>query len=392
MSLPPNHKLCMIPGPIEFHEDVLTAMSTPATSHIDPGFVNTFGETLEGLRQIVETKTGQPFVVSGSGTLSWDLVLCNVIETRDRGLVLSTGLFGDRMVECLEVYGAQVDTLRPDCLGNVPDEAAIRTALQDAVQAGRPYKILTITHVDTSTGVLVDVQAMARLVQQISPSTLVAVDGVCSVAAEELRMDAWGIDIIMTASQKALGCPPGLAIVVASQRTLAAWRNRRTKVSSYYAAWSKWLPVMQAYEARKALYFATPAVQLVMALHVGVKQLLARGMDQVFEAHKQTSDQFKNFVTSLGLAQLPVSNSVAAHSMSAMYYPEGVKATDLLPRLGQHGIVVAGGVHPDLAPRYFRVGHMGLSALEPERHYMDKTQNALRTSLVEAGFQPKSVA
>ncbi|KAJ1930076.1 hypothetical protein IWQ60_000619 [Tieghemiomyces parasiticus] len=386
-----SHKLCMIPGPVEFHEDVLGAMSTPATSHVDPGFIQTFGEVLEGLRRVVATKDGQPFVVSGSGTLSWDLAVCNVIEAGDRVLVVNTGLFGDRMAECLEVFGAVVTTVRADRLGQAPNASAVGEVLAAAAREGRPYKMITITHVDTSTGVLADVQGIATVARNASPGTLVAVDGVCSIAAEELYMDDWGIDVIMTASQKALGTPPGLAIIVVSQRTLDAWRNRKSKVIGYFAAWSKWLPVMQAYEERRPLYFATPAVQLIMALRVGIQQLLDRGMDAVFQAHHQASAEFKAYITdSLGLTLLPVTDDVAAHSMTAIYYPEGVKATDLLPRLTEHGVVVAGGLHPDLATRYFRVGHMGLTVLEPQRRYLETTKDALGTSLAEAGYKPSA--
>ncbi|KAJ1970971.1 hypothetical protein H4R35_005550 [Dimargaris xerosporica] len=383
MSSSSSHKLCMIPGPIEFHEDVLGAMATPATSHIDPGFINTFGETLEGLRTVVGTKTGQPFVVAGSGTFSWDLALANVVKPGDKALVVSTGLFGDRMVDCLEVFGAEVQVLRPEQLGGVPSTEAIKQALEQG-----PFKLITVTQVDTSTGVLVDVQQVADIVHQVSPQTLVAVDGVCSVAAEELLMDDWGVDLVMTASQKALGCPPGLAVVIASTRALDAWKRRSTPVPSYYGAWSRWLPVMQAYESRKPLYFATPAVQLIMALHVGILQLLARGMPCVYEAHRQTSDQFKRTIRALGLKTLPLTESVAAHSMTAVYYPTGITAPDLLPRLSQRGILAAGGVHPAMAPKYFRVGHMGLTALEPERQYVTKTEDALKASLQEAGYHP----
>ncbi|KAJ1969224.1 hypothetical protein IWQ62_000757 [Dispira parvispora] len=386
MSPPAQHKLCMIPGPIECHEDVLTAMATPATSHIDPSFIQVFSETLKGLRQVVGTTSGQPFVVSGSGTLSWDLAVCNLVETGNRALVLSTGLFGDRMVDCLETYGAQVDVLRPADLGGVPDQAQVRAMLEKAGQSGTPYKLVTITHVDTSTGVLVDVQAVSKLVKEVSPTTLVLVDGVCSVAAEPLYMDDWKIDVVMTASQKALGCPPGLAIIVVSPTALNVWKTRKTKVASYYASWAKWFPVMQAYEACKPLYFATPAVQLVMALRVGVQQLLAKGMEHVYETHRTASDEFKKMLHDWGLRTLPTSSEVAAHSMTAVYYPPNVKATNLLSSLSHHGVLVAGGVHPSLAGSYFRVGHMGLSVLEPERGYLRKTETALQRALTESGY------
>ena len=101
----------------------------------------------------------------------------------------------------------------------------------------------------------------------------VVLDGVCSVASEEIRMDAWGIDVVLTASQKGLGAPPGLSIVAASQAALAVAQNRKTPVTSYYASWKKWLPIMNAYETGKPMYFATPPVNLIRAYYTSLKQI-----------------------------------------------------------------------------------------------------------------------
>ena len=105
-----------------------------------------------------------------------------------------------------------------------------------------PFNLITLTQVDTSTGVLLDVKAIAECVQRISPQTFIAVDAVCSAGAEELRMDAWGVDLIMTASQKALGAPPGLSIVMASVRVMKSFEQRTSPILNYYASWRRWLP------------------------------------------------------------------------------------------------------------------------------------------------------
>ncbi len=138
------------------------------------------------------------------------------------------------------------------------------------------YKLLVTTHVDTSTGVITDVQGLAALSRKAG--TLFIVDGVCSVAGEDLRMTEWGVDLALTASQKAIGVPPGLALLVAGPRALQAFKSRKSPVLNYYADWNNWLPIMEAYEARKAAYFATPAVNLVNALNVSLGQILAEGM------------------------------------------------------------------------------------------------------------------
>jgi len=108
----------------------------------------------------------------------------------------------------------------------------------------KPYKVLTFTHVDTSTGVLSDAARIAETVKRVSPSTLVVMDAVCSVASEEIKFDEWGLDVVLTATQKGLGTPPGLSVLVASKRAVGAWESRKAKgvrEGSYYASWGKWV-------------------------------------------------------------------------------------------------------------------------------------------------------
>ena len=153
----------------------------------------------------------------------------------------------------MQAYGANVIQL------SAPIGAAVTPSQLEEALKQKQYKLVTITHVDTSTGVLSDVKALTEVVRRVSPQTLVcasspflcrrnaevmparqvAVDAVCSVASEELRMDEWGVDVIVSASQKGLGAPPGLSIVAASQRALDVYRARKTPVASYYASWDK---------------------------------------------------------------------------------------------------------------------------------------------------------
>jgi len=171
------------------------------------------------------------------------------------------------------------------------------------------------------------------------------VDGVCSVAGEELRQEEWGVDLALTASQKAIGVPPGLALVMAGPRAMQTFRSRKHPVGNYYADWTEWLPIMQAYEARRPSYFGTPAVNLVWALNISLAQILAEGMDARFARHRELSTAFKAAITALEMAQVPVSPDVAATTLTAPYYPAGVNAS-LLAHIGAAGVIVAGGLHP----------------------------------------------
>jgi alanine-glyoxylate transaminase/serine-glyoxylate transaminase/serine-pyruvate transaminase len=120
---------------------------------------------------------------------------------------------------------------------------------------------------------------------------------------------------------------------------------------------------MQNYEAKKPSYFATPSPQLIHALHTSLIQILSRPLDERFSAHRVASDKVKKAITDLGLKQLASNPADQAHGMTAIYYPENVKATDILPALLKKGVIFAGGLHRDIAPAYFRIGHMGVSVV-----------------------------
>ena len=346
-----DRKLLMIPGPIEFTPEVLQAMGMPTTSHIAPNFIEAFGEALERLRQVFLCPNGQPFIIAGSGTLAMDIAAANLVEPGDNALVVNSGYFSDRMGGILERYGAAVTHVRAPTVGDAPALEDVEAALK---QDG--YKVMAFTHVDTSTAVVVDAKALGALGREYG--ALVVLDGVCSVAGEELRQEEWGIDLVFTASQKAIGVPPGLALVVAGPRAMDAFHDRNAPVANYYADWTNWLPIMEAYEERRPSYFGTPAVNLIWALNVSLDQILDEGMEARFARHWRMSEAFKDAVAALGLQQVPVTADVAATTLTAPYYPDGVDAT-LLGRIKKAGVVVAGGLHPAIRDRYFRVGHMG---------------------------------
>jgi alanine-glyoxylate transaminase / serine-glyoxylate transaminase / serine-pyruvate transaminase len=369
-----DRTLLMIPGPIEFDPAVLAAVGAPTTSHLAVNFVEAFGQALERLRQVFLCPDGQPFVLAGSGTLAMDTVGANLIEPGDRALVINTGYFGDRYAALLNRYGGQVDQVRAP-IGGGPDLKAVEAAL-----AAEHYKLLVITQVDTSTGVLTDVPALAALGRRYG--ALVVVDGVCSVAAEELRMADWGVDAALTASQKAIGVPPGLALVLAGPRAMEAFRARKTPVGNYYADWTNWLPVMQGYEARQPAYFGTPAVNLIFGLSVSLGQILAEGMEARWARHAALGRACQAGISALGLGQVPLGPECAAHSMTAPRFPAGVTGPALLPKVTKAGAVLAGGLHPQIKAEYFRIGHMGAANAGD----ILATLGAIETGLAACGY------
>lgn len=232
----------------------------------------------------------QPFVLAGSGTLGWEVVASNLLRPSDEALVISCGVFGTWFADCLSLYGKTTVISCP--FGTQPATAPIINALMS-----KP-RLVTITHVDTSTGVLADLNALCKLIQLHSPESLIVVDAVCSALCEEIRMQEFGIDCILTASQKALGVPPGLCVLLFSQRAMSSVNPR-----GYYTSINKWLPIMQNYQNLKPSYFATPPVQLILALAVSLELIEEQGLEKRFALHKQASKIIKDHCILLGLDQ-----------------------------------------------------------------------------------------
>jgi alanine-glyoxylate transaminase/serine-glyoxylate transaminase/serine-pyruvate transaminase len=369
----------MIPGPIELEPDVLAAMGERQRSHMDPVFAESFGRAIERLRHVfLAGKDAQPIVLAGSGTLAMDTAIANVVEPGTAALVVDTGYFSARMADVLDRWGARVTRVGAP-VGDAPALEDVEAALKKE----RPA-LVAITHVDTSTGVRTDVAALARLARE--HGALVVVDGVCSLGGEEFRMDAWGVDVALTASQKAIGAPPGLALLVVSPRALEASRSRARRLASLYLDWSEWLPVMRAYEDRKPQYFATPAVNLVAALDTSLGQLLAEGMEARFARHSRIASAFRAAWRALELRPLPAREALAANTLSALYYPQGVDAS-LVGRVAAEGIVLAGGLHPEARTKYFRVGHMGACSASD----VLATVGAIERALAKSGYVRQGV-
>ncbi len=341
----------MIPGPVEFEPAVMQAVGMATTSHVAPDFIGSFGHALEMMREVWMAPAGQPFIIAGTGTLAMDMAGSNLIEPGDNALVVSTGYFGDRYAELLKRYGAGVTVLKA-ATGDVVKVSEVEAELKK-----KQYKLMTFTHVDTSTAVRVDPEPLGILGQKYGVMTVL--DGVCSVAGEEIRQDEWKIDVVFTASQKAVGVPPGLALMVVSERAMKAWHERKTPVGNYYCDWHNWLPVMKAYEERRPSYFGTPAVNLVAGLEVSLEIILKEGMEARFERHRRIGKAFRTAMLEMGLKMIPLSDDVSANTLSAPYYPDGVTGACFMKAIAASDVILAGGLLPEIKEKYFRVGHMG---------------------------------
>lgn len=364
--------LLMIPGPVELSPAVQAAAAGPPPGHTSPRLIEAFGASLERMRRAWKAaEASQPFVLAGSGTLAMEAAAANLIEPGDRALVVSTGYFSERMVEILKRYGADVaEATAP--VGDAPSVEEVREILGRSA----PFKALFATHVDTSTGVRIDPEPLCRLAREAG--LLSVFDGVCATAGERFDMAAWDADLYFTGSQKALGLPPGLALLVASERALAARQSRQAPPPPLYLDWHSWLPIHRAYEERRPSYFATPATSLVLALEAGLGEILEAGVEARIETHARSAAALRAAWQALGLRSVPRPERMA-NTLSALYFPEGVDAA-LLPRIAARGVTVAGGLHPAVRATSFRVGHMGYLMTRPDllRRAVEAVGGALR--------------
>lgn len=369
-----SRPLLMIPGPVEVDEDVLKVLGQAPLGHTSGAFIDAFGACLEGLREVFCAPDGQPIVVAGSGTLAMELALANVIEAHDRVVVIDTGYFSKRLAELAVRHGATVEVLSAPA-GDCPSLEQVEVALTST----SAVKALALTHVDTSTGVLAPVPELAALARRYNALTIV--DGVCATAGEEFEMQNWDVDLCLTTTQKAFAAPPGVAIVMARARALEAFKTRTHPVASYYCDWGSWLPIMDAYEARKPSYFATPATNLFAALSVAVKQMLSEGIEARWARHRKLGASMRAAMEALNLKLVPLRSDLLADTLTTVYYPEGVDDA-FVARVLAHGVALAGGIHADIRGRYFRVGHMGV-ATDVE---VKQTVAAIEAALVDLGI------
>ncbi len=361
--------LLMIPGPIEVSPAVLAAFSVPPPSHVSPGFVEAHGRAIELMRDVwCADAASQPFIIPGSGTLAMEIAVQNVVTSDDRVVVVNTGYFSDRIVEMLRRRGATVFEVKA-VPGTVPSSDAVRQAI-----VGHNPATIFVTHVDTSTGVRVDPEPICAIAAEYG--VLSVFDGVCATAGERFEMQAWGADVYLTASQKAIGLPPGLALMVVSPTAMTRRRHLRDEVPMALD-WEQWLPVMQAYEDRRGAYFSTPATNLVLALAHSLSELQVETMPRVFERHQRVADSMRAAWADLGLELLGESGC-AANTLSAVRYPDGV-GPELVGRIAEQGVAVAGGLYPGLKQQYFRVGHMGYSTTRAD--HLDQTIRAVKLAL-----------
>ena len=328
------------PGPTPVPPQVLAAMAEPVVHHRSPDFRPVYERCLTRLREVCRTDS-DVLLFTASGTGAFESAVVNLVTPREPHLVVSAGSFGERWVAMTSHYGADVDHLRY-AWGETPDADDVRSRL-----AAREAKAVWVVHSETSTGVVADIQAIAAVAKEAG--ALVVVDAVSSLGAVPCEMDAWGLDVVVSGSQKALMTPPGLGLAAVSDAAFA----RRGSLPRFYFDWERTRDAQRKLDAP-----FTPAVSLVAGLDVALGLLLAEGLEQAFERHVRLGRAARAGAKAMGLDLFsPDEDSSAV--VTAIHAPEGIDAGDIISAVRKRfGMTLAGG-QGDLKGKIFRIGHIG---------------------------------
>jgi serine---pyruvate transaminase len=326
------------PGPTPVPPPVLAALAEPVLHHRGPDFRLVYSRCLERLRAVCRTER-EVLLFTSSGTGLMESAVANLVSPGDRVLVVSAGYFGERWTGLARAYGADVEELAYSW-GEAPSPADLAARLDG-------HGVVFLTHSETSTGVVADLQALAAAAKDAG--ALVAVDAVSSLGAVPLETDAWGLDVVVSGSQKALMTPPGLALVTVSEQ---AWA-RRGAAPRFYFDWER---TRAAQEQLDAAF--TPATSLVVALDVALGLLLEEGLEAAFERHVRLGRACRAGARAMGL-ELFSPDDDSASVVTAIRAPEGVDSGELVLALrDRYGITLAPGQGP-LKGKIFRIGHIG---------------------------------
>jgi aspartate aminotransferase-like enzyme len=359
-----NSAKLRIPGPTPLPGPVLEAIGQQMISHRGEEFSGLFRRLTGNLQTCFQTR-GDVLILTGSGTGGLEAAIANLVSPGDPVLSVVTGVFGERWARIAEAFGAQVTRLEFP-LGRAADLEAVVAALHD----GTGYRLVLVTHNETSTGVTNDVAAVAQAVHSLGRERpVLAVDAISSLGAIDLPVDALGLDVVVTASQKAWMAPPGVAAVSVSPYAWAA--VKRARAPRFY-----WDFQQAKRYAEKGQTPATPAVSVLYGLDRALELILDEGLPNVFTRHERLARYLRQELRSLGFGLL-APDECASNTLTAVEVPGGMGAAELINDLRlKHKIVVAGGQGP-LAGKILRIAHMGYVT---QRH-LDELLDALRQVL-----------
>lgn len=355
-----------VPGPTPLPREVREAQSAPMIDHRGVEFEEMLREISSGIAELIGTR-GEILLLTGSGSGALEAAVVNMLSPGDRVLAVTIGAFGNRFAKIASIFGAQVERFE------VPwGEAADPSALTTHLAANPAYHAVLITHNETSTGVTNPLRELAGVVRGAPGDPLLVVDGISGLGAMPFEMDAWGIDLVVSASQKAFMASPGIAIAALSPRAWDAAAASRTPRAYWDFAEAR------AFAAKGQTPW-TPAVSVLFGLRVGVRRLIAEGREATWARHAAIAAAVQAGLEGLGL-RLVAAPEIRSHTVTAAWLPDGLEWGPFNAAMRAKGLIVAGG-QGQWAGRILRLGHMGAVGIDEMREAI----RLMGETLVEMG-------
>lgn len=355
-----------IPGPTPCPPEVLAAMARPVVDHRGPEIAEIVRSAGPRLARAFQTEN-DVLILTTSGTGGLEAAVVNTLSPGDHVLAVTIGNFGDRFAQIATAYGARVTKLAFPW-GEAADPQRVRAALAEHPD----LRAVLVTHNETSTGVTNPLEQIAAVVRE--SDALLLVDGVSSISSIPVKVDAWGIDVAVSGSQKGWMLPPGFAFVSMSDRAWAA--SAEARMPRFYFDLAK-----NRDAAAKGQTPWTPAVSLYFALDVALDMLEAEGWEAVYARHQVCADLTRHGVRRLGLT-LVADEQFASNTVTAVRMPDGVDVSLLRKTLREQFATVVGGGQGQLSGKIIRIGHMGLV----DENDITSTLAALEAALPIAGY------
>jgi aspartate aminotransferase-like enzyme len=361
-----------VPGPTPLPEEVREAQAAPMIDHRGTEFGEMQREITAGIGGLIGTR-GDVLLLTGSGSGALEAAVVNTLSPGDRVLVVIIGAFGDRFARIATAFGAQVERFE------VPwGKAADAAALREHLEANPGYRAVLLTQNETSTGVTNPLRELASVIRQAPGDPLLVVDGISGLGAIPFEMDDWGIDLVVSASQKAWMGSPGIAIAAVGERAWSAAETARMpRVYWDFSEARKW--------AEKGQTPWTPAVSVVFGLRVGVKRLVVEGRERTWARHAAIAAAVQSGLEGLGL-ELVAAPEDRSHTVTAAWLPDALEWGPFNAAMRAKGLIVAGG-QGAWAGRILRLGHMGAVGIEE----MSDAVRVMGETLAELG-RPADVA
>lgn len=337
----PEKRYLMTPGPTPVPPQVLAAMAEPMIHHRAADFRKHYGECLARLKQVARTES-DVLMFTSSGTGAFESAIVNLCAPGERVVAVTAGSFGDRWVKMAQAFGADVVQVKY-AWGETPQAADLDAKLKEI--GGAP--VAFVVQSETSTGVVSDIEAFAKVAN--AAGTTLVVDAVSSLAAVPLEMDAWGVDVVISGSQKALMTPPGIGLAAVSKRAFE--HASRVKQPRFYWDWEK----TRAAQAKVDAPF-TPAVSLVIGMNVALGLILEEGLEKAFERHVKLGRATRAGIKAMGLELFSPDEDRSAVVTAVNSPVDSGELNKLLK--DKYGVTIAGG-QGDLKGKIFRIGHIG---------------------------------